>query len=614
MAHKTTINNSVFFSDHELKQEEFNILLIQLPLPSNERVKRIVPMALISIASYLRENLNGINISVLDAQSQNLNYTDIVNVIQGQKWNVVGMGYWTVQYYFACNISMAIKGISPDIKIVHGGVHPSLFPEDALKVADYCVIGEGEITFKALIEIIQKNNDDYLELPGLAFKKPDGTIKINKLQQFIQDLDSLPFPSWDLIDVNLYRIPLHITGTPMLPIIGSRGCPYECNFCVSPAIWKRKVRFRSAENIVDEIENIVKTVGVKGFHFWDDNLLLKPKIIERICNLILERNLDIEWVGLSRAEHINRSVSLLPLLKKAGCIGIEVGIESVNPSNYKAINKHQDISDAKLALENQKKAGLFPLYTYMVFNPGETIDGYYFQKQFLDTIQSGLEWFKFFHYFTYPLYLGQFCTPYPGTPLFDHSKELGLILLDEWEDRHHHQINFIPNSLLDDVPVLNAKIDDNDYYLYFRATITAFWNEFPANIERQEGALLLSQYYSVLYFFFRKCDGSHTLRQIIVSLTRICNTNFTFTARAAALATYIFAQLGIIRSGIHDLAGLISPIKIIVPDDEKKYIKSLLELLAIKTANFNTMPEHISEKNTSEIQMANSIKNNSNLY
>ena len=363
---------------------------------------------------------------------------------------------------------------------------------------------------------------------------------------------------------------------------------------------------------MDEMERIYRKLGVHAFHFWDDNLLLVPDRVEKLCKLIMDRELEIEWIGLSRAEHINRARDILPLMRKAGCIGIEVGIESVNPNNYIDINKHQDFEEVRAALYAQKEAGLYPLFTYMVFNPGETINGYYFQKNFLDYLQSGLGWFKYFHYFTFPLYLGQFCTPYPGTPLHENVGHLGIVLLDEWEDRHHHQINFIPNSLLEDVPLLAMnKIAVEYIYLYLRAILTAFWNDFNSTSDTGEYSNNLLMYLKLLTPFLSKCTGEFTLRQIIARLSKEYSISYNAVARATSFCVYIFAQLGLIRSGLY-VSSEKMPVKVIdIPYNEKEYIISILEMSGVNERDI--LPIDLTHSSYHNGVLLKTIHNNSDL-
>src|SRR3989338_6475585 len=164
-----------------------------------------------------------------------------------------------------------------------------------------------------------------------------------------------------------------------MPVIGSRGCPYNCSYCVSPLIWLREVRWRSPENVIEELKEIIKKFQIPQFHFWDDNFLLNREYVIGLCEGILKENLKIKWIGLTRASHVQKNKDLIDLLAKAGCIGLEVGIESANPETFLQIHKEENLAVIEEIAKLQKDNGMYPLFTYMAFNPGETINGYYLQ-------------------------------------------------------------------------------------------------------------------------------------------------------------------------------------------------------------------------------------------
>jgi len=384
-------------------------------------------------------------------------------------------------------------------------------------------------------------------------------------------------------------MPLHVIGGERMPIIGSRGCPYECSFCASPLLWKRRVRFRSAENIVEEMKYVIKEYGIKLFHFWDDNFTINRKYVMDVCNAIIEENLCIQWVCLDRAEHITKNADLLPLMRKAGCIGVEIGLESANPDTFIHIHKNQAIEASKDAIKDLNAADIKPLYTCMVFNPGESIVGYYLQKEFLDLAQEGHEWFEHFHPFPYPLYIGQFATAYPGTRFHEEIKDLALPLLEDWEDRYHHQINSIPHSLLDDVPVRNIdKLSEYHYFIFLDAVRTGFWTTFPGNSSREELANKLYDVWRFLYPFFKQCDGRFTVRQIAILLADYLNFSLTKSLRMTAYAVYIFAQLGLIRSALYHTDLKIKEKTVKIPSARIREILSLLSLVNISRKDLSS--------------------------
>jgi radical SAM superfamily enzyme YgiQ (UPF0313 family) len=565
---------------NENMDKYFNILLIQLPFPANRRHKRIIPMGLAYLASSLIKKVEGVNVGVLDAQVYSLGYDEIMAEIISKKWELIGITYWTVQSQFAFNISKAIRTYNNNIIIVHGGVHPTLSPEEALEYADYCVLHEGEETFPELVDCIM--NDKSIEnVKGIAYKRNDKVV-YTPPRPFIENIDDIPFPAWHLLPIEKYNMPLHITGGQRLPIIDSRGCPYNCSFCCSPLLWKRKVRWRSGKNIVSEMKEIIDKYGINQFHSWNDNFTLNKEFVEDLCNEIIREGLDIKWVCLDRAEHVNRHSYLLKLMKKAGCVGMEIGVESVNPDTFLYIHKDQAVGETKKAVQNLKEAGLYPLYTCMVFNPGETITGYYVQNQYLNTIQEGFEWFEYFHPFPFPLYIGQFSTPYPGTKFFEEADKQGLVLIEDNVDRYHHQINFIPNSLLDDVSVRVVEhLAEEDVLLFLRAVYTGFWADFPGKSMKRELSNRLYEVYRFIHPFFKKCNGELTVRQIAIQLSDYLNIRFTRSVRLTAYAVYIFAQMGLIRSALYHTEVEIEPKHVTMPAHMSHEILKLLELRGI---------------------------------
>lgn len=569
----------------EYHKDRFNVLLVQVPLPANRKNKRILPLGLASLAAYLREKMPDINIGILDAQCQNMEMEEIIDKISEIPWDVVGITYWSVQSNFVSRLSKFLKNQRNETVIIHGGVHTTVKPEEALLSADYAVLNEGEETFFELIRAL-KEKGSVEGIKGIAYLR-DGKFVFNGPRPLIEDMNRLPMPAYDLLPVEKYKMPLHVVGGERLPVMGSRGCPYKCSFCTSPSLWQGKVRWRSPKKVVDEIEWIIKKYAVSKFHFWDDNFTLNPNFVKELCKEILERKLKIQWVALDRAEHINKNKALLPLMREAGCIGIEIGLESANPDTFAHILKQQSIDDSREAIKNLKSAGIFPLYTYMVFNPGESIVGYYMQKEFLDMAQEGYKWHRFFHPFSYPVYVGQFATPYPGTEFWNNLDKESMILVDGPEDRFHHQINSVPYSLLKDIPIKNIpKLDEELYYIFLNAVKLNFWLMFPGNDERSILGQKLFKVWKFVFPFFEKCDGKKTLLSIGKELASELNMLFNDSMRLTVFASYIFAQVGAVRSSIYHRDYCIERKDIDVPISVKRDLISLLKPFGISKGNF----------------------------
>ena len=530
------------------------LVLVQPPLPANERHKRVLPLGLAYLAAYIREKIPGLSIQIVDGQGHNMPFRDVIESVLRVPCDrkIVGVTYWTCQAPAAFIISRELRKREPGVTIIHGGIHTTIAPEDALEVADFCVLHEGEETFYELLQYIIHKNTELDTIRGIGYCR-DGEKQINSPRPFIDNLDRLPFPAWDLLDMNKYDSPLHVVGGNRLPVIGSRGCPYGCTYCGSPLMWKRRVRWRSPENVLAEIRAAVDQLGLSQFHFWDDNLMLNRKYIEKLCRLIVDDGLSIKWTGLTRASHIAKNADLMGLMREAGCIGLEVGIESANPKTFYTIQKDESLQIIEEVARLHKKNGMNPLYTYMAFNPGETISGYYEQARFIDKLISDLPWYEYFHPMPFPLYTGQFSTPHMGTKMHDEASSLGEVLVDRMEDYHHHRINFVPNSLLDDIPLRNMEKLDLYYYRLCTFALTwSFWSDFNAGVPLEQQRAVLSAYRDLLHLFWKLSNGKRSLRDISAVACRRLGLNYKQTVRFCAFTALILGQIGAIKSAVDD--------------------------------------------------------------
>ena len=473
------------------------ILLIQVPFPfGNHRHKKILPMNLLYLAGYvLKENPNVLT-RVLDGQVHDLNLSEMKSLIAQRYWDIIGIGYWTGQASVAFELSKFIKKETGSL-LVHGGVHPTLCPEEAAEYCDIVVRGEGEETFAEIIRLFPER-EKIFKIPGLAFQTANG-LKVNAPRPLIKNLNDVPFPAFNLIpNLKIYDSPMHVTGGLRVPLIGSRGCPYTCTFCSSPLIWEKKVRWRSASNIVDEMEEVIRSYGITQFHFWDDNIMLNRRYIEELCGEIKKRHLKINWCGLTRASHVNKFKEVLPVMKESGCVGIEIGIESFTEESTDIVRKGEGTQEMIDASCNMEKAGIAPLYTHMLFNPGENITGYWEKQKFLDEVN------KKNTAFLADSRLGQASTPHRTTKFEQEAKEQGEVFLKDHSTYVHHRINFIPFSLLNDIPVKTGNGKESPLkFLEIILQALHDWNE-----------TMIDQYIDVSKKLWGKIDGKKSVRQL----------------------------------------------------------------------------------------------------
>jgi magnesium-protoporphyrin IX monomethyl ester (oxidative) cyclase len=280
----------------------------------------------------------------------------------------------------AYEVVSAIKSINKKIVVVLFGQHPSARPEACLldSEADFVVIGEPEHTVFELINALERGKQDFSETDGLALRKK-GNIVLTGKRAIIQDLDSLPFPARHLLPMKVYyeavkENPLRgEVSKPWTIMITSRGCPYNCVFCSNCTIWGRKWRARSAKNVVDELEQVVKTFGVKQVDFHDDNMTLDKKRMADICDLIVERGIRVEWFTPNGVRADRLDEPLLRKMKMSGCKKIRIAPESgVQHVVNDIIGKNLDLKSVEQTVISCKKVGIKVGCFFVIGLIGET--------------------------------------------------------------------------------------------------------------------------------------------------------------------------------------------------------------------------------------------------
>ncbi len=266
----------------------------------------------------------------------------------------------------AFEVVEAIKEVNKDIIVVLMGQHPSARPEACLSEAnvDFVVIGEPENTVSELVDALALGKQDFRGIDGLGFREQGNLILTGK-RSFIEDLDSLPFPARHLLPMKLYNEAVKENplrgeiSKPWTIVTTTRGCPYSCVFCSVCILWGRTWRARSPKNVVDELEHVVKTCGIKQVDFYDENMTLDKKRMADICDLIVERGLHIEWFTPNGVRADTLDEPLLRKMKKSGCKKIRVAPESgVQRVVNEVIGKNLDLKSVEQAVALCKKVGI----------------------------------------------------------------------------------------------------------------------------------------------------------------------------------------------------------------------------------------------------------------
>ncbi|MDD5021352.1 MAG: radical SAM protein [Endomicrobiaceae bacterium] len=298
----------------------------------------VPPLGLGYISAYL--NQHGIETIIVDGLHDCLNNEEILAIIKKETPDAVGIGCLTAEYNVVINLSNLIK--KTGIKVIIGGIHSTALPYSTLidSKADFVICGEGEIAFTklALNNFVNNNIKGIYSLENLKSEND-----ILEYAEQTDNLDIFPFPSWEKFPPDTYNkrpAGLIYKKMPIGYIMTSRGCAYSCTFC-SGLYAKKKVRFRSIENVVSEIKELVNKYGVKEIKFIDDNLAFKKEHIMKLCNALTENDIKIPWGCTSGLRANCLDEEIIAAMKKAGCYYFNLGIESVNDKILSAVNKQQ---------------------------------------------------------------------------------------------------------------------------------------------------------------------------------------------------------------------------------------------------------------------------------
>lgn len=383
-------------------------------LPSIEKYSNISPpIGLCYLSSMLKHN--GYSAKIIDASSFSMR--KIKKVLEEENPDLLGIQCLTIERGQAYKVAKIAKKVLPKVKIVFGGQHASNFPDQMFKLAhvDFVVMGEGEYTTLELVKALSTNKK-YEKINGLAYKISKKKAIINPPRELIQDLDVLPFPDYSTIDPKNYVMGNFEDFS--VPILTSRGCPYNCAFCSSTQFWHRKYRARSAENVLKEIDYLVKERGLKNISFYDDNFIIDKRRLIEICKGLVERKYDLKFGIASSVKILDDE--RLEWLKKAGCIEVGFGVESGSPIILKNISKFQTPEDIKRAFKLVRKHGMIPGGSLIVGCPGETKETIKETAEMMNEIcpehlsYGGILWIL------------------PGTPIYTLSKQKKIIDDSVW--------------------------------------------------------------------------------------------------------------------------------------------------------------------------------------
>jgi anaerobic magnesium-protoporphyrin IX monomethyl ester cyclase len=332
--------------------------------------------------------------------------------IRDIKPDIVGITVWTTFAASAFKIASLVKREDKYLPVIMGGPHISIKSEEVLKICsevDFLVRGEGEETILELIKVISTRwgdkNATFYDIKGISYRQ-NGNIIHNPQRGFISSLDSLPFPARDLlVNKDSYN------SEDMGLLMTSRGCPYSCSYCAT-SIWERKTRYRSVDNVINEIKLVIDKYGTPQITFKDDSFTVNRKRVLELCDMLIKEKIDISWDCNTRVNHIDEE--MLKKMKKAGCSNIKVGIETGSERILKLMNKKITFDQCRKAAKLFRKVGIHWTGYFMMGLPSETKEDVYATLKFMKELEPD--------YASLSVY-----EPFPGTDLFNIGVEKGLV-------------------------------------------------------------------------------------------------------------------------------------------------------------------------------------------
>jgi anaerobic magnesium-protoporphyrin IX monomethyl ester cyclase len=329
-----------------------------------------LPLGLVYIAGTLRKA--GYEVEIYDAMAKFHTHRDIATRIIESQPDVVGTGAYTATIIDALEILKTAKMINPSVVTVLGGVHPTFMADEVLKenhhFVDYIVQEEGEGTTLDLLEHIRAGKDLSM-VKGISFFRERKVVSTPP-RPFIKDLDSLT-PAWDLVEWPIYTYRPH-PGSTLAVVSSSRGCTQHCTFCSQQIFWKRTWRARNAESLISELEYLNKRFGVNVVMLTDEVPTLNRKRWERILDLLVNKDMDLEILMETRVDDILRDADLLDKCRQAKILHIYVGVESASQETLDRFHKNIKVEESRRAVELINQAGIISETSFVLGMPEET--------------------------------------------------------------------------------------------------------------------------------------------------------------------------------------------------------------------------------------------------
>ncbi len=371
------------------------------------------PLPLMAVAAPLQKA--GFAVEIVDGRVINPHLPDILEAAGGALY--VGLSVMTgLQIRDAVAISRAVKRSFPEVPVAWGGYHASMLPEQVLAedYVDVVIRGQGQIAATELARRLAAGGS-LEEIPGLCYKQ-DGQAVIAEHPALVGLDQFLPTP-YDIIDTEKYMV--NDIAPRTMKYFSSQGCPFGCGFCAETSMYGRGWKGFSAQRVVDDLENLVRTYGVNGIDFADTNFFVSKKRVRAICEGLIERKLNLKWAADVRTrQFIDFPEDLRQLVRDAGCRRLLLGAESGSQEALEHIGKQTTVEDTLKVARICNRLGITARFTTMFGFPGEPQKDIEATLIMIEEIKAINEEFEVH---------GFFFAPYPGAPMYDEAVRLGFV-------------------------------------------------------------------------------------------------------------------------------------------------------------------------------------------
>lgn len=421
------------------------IVLINPPLTPGQQagslkdVANIIPPLGIGYVAAVLEQ-HDFDVSIIDCVPLQVGFDGLMAKLSARKPHILGFTATILSIDSAIATAEQLRELLPDTLFVIGGPHFSTLPEDVMEEScfDVGVVGEGEFTMLELAEQIRGGNLKLDSIQGLVHREGEAVI-VNARRPYIRNLDELPFPARHLYPpLDKYRpIPASYKKLPFGHMITSRGCPYRCIFC-DRTVFGNRFRARSAQNVVDEVEELISVHGAREIKFFDDIPTMREDRMMEICDEMMDRGIRVPWSCTTRVDCVSQA--LLRRMKEAGCWQIVFGLESGSQKILDIVKKGTTLEQNRQAVAWAKEAGMNVRAFFVLGMPGETLETIDQTVQFAIDLELDVPTF-------YVLAL------YPGNELYKIAQQEGKVVHHDFSqytsiiDVQETRLSYVPEGM-----------------------------------------------------------------------------------------------------------------------------------------------------------------------